>query len=857
MIYFRSVTVFMEKSKFYFILSCLLFCQVALAQQTITLKRLYSTGKFYDVENPVMIDPVNMKGNKFDNKDILESFISFPDQNSFIEELKPDLSDYFFLSKAQKGARFHLLTFKLNVDKYAKTNIRITAPSMFEAYINGNKETSKTTIEDTLLTSKTIKLNFPATPGTYTLLIKYMSLATNKSPEGIKITIEPEDKASTVNYTFDNAGKGNITIKDILDGERVTATSISPNGQYVLLNYTTTKSDGKTFSTKEILSVRTNKRIKLNNSTKYEWMPTTNKLYYTDNTSGEVKLVVLDPETMGEQVLANNIPSGDFQVAPNEQYLIYTDTEVADAAKGDLILLTVPESRQPNNDDRYFLSRYNLSTGLKQRLTFGKHSTSLNDISKDSRYLLYSVTEYTPTIRPFFQTSMYRLDVQTLAVDTLWTNEGFASSASFSPDGKSILIGGSAEAFKGIGQNIKEGQIANSYNNMAFIMDIASRKVEVLGRDFNPSINKSYWNVADGVIYFSVTDKDYERIYKYDPKQKQFTLIPLDEDVIRSISFANNSSLATYFGVSASNSTRAYTLDLKNQRSLLIADPLKDRLNSLNLSKMEDWSFTASDGTTIDGRYYLPPNFDSSKKYPMIVYYYGGTMPTPRTLEAPYPAHVYAALGYVVYVLQPSGTTGYGQEFAARHVNAWGKRTADDIIEGTKKFVADHPFVNGSKIGCIGASYGGFMTMYLQTQTDLFAAAISHAGISSIASYWGEGFWGYTYSSGASANSYPWNNAEMYVGQSPLFQADKVKTPILLLHGTEDTNVPIGESIQMYTALKILGKPVEFIQVKGENHGIRDYKKRIEWNNSIYAWFAKWLQDDSSWWDSMYPQSKN
>lgn len=240
----------------------------------------------------------------------------------------------------------------------------------------------------------------------------------------------------------------------------------------------------------------------------------------------------------------------------------------------------------------------------------------------------------------------------------------------------------------------------------------------------------------------------------------------------------------------------------------------------------------------------------------MIVYYYGGTSPTSRTFEGPYPAHVFAAQGYVVYIIQPSGATGFGQKFAALHVNAWGKRTAEDIIEGVKQFVKEHPYVNDKKIGCVGASYGGFMTMYLQTRTDIFAAAVSHAGISSISSYWGEGYWGYTYSSGASAHSYPWNNPDLYVKQSPLFSADKVHTPILFTHGTVDTNVPIGESIQMYTALKILGRPAEFIQVKDENHGVMNYKRRVEWNNSIMAWFAKWLKDDNGWWKGLYPDAK-
>jgi dipeptidyl aminopeptidase/acylaminoacyl peptidase len=387
-------------------------------------------------------------------------------------------------------------------------------------------------------------------------------------------------------------------------------------------------------------------------------------------------------------------------------------------------------------------------------------------------------------------------------------------------------------------------------------MDLSTKQVEAITKNFDPSIDDAFWNKKDNLIYLRTTDKDYVNMYVYNPSGRSFVKLPLQEDVIRTFDLANNAGAGVYMGVSQSNSTRAYTYDPGARKSVMIADPYKERLDKMELGKIEDWNFINSDGTEIKGNFYLPPDFDPSKKYPAIVYYYGGTTPTSRTFEHPYPRHVFASQGYVVYILQPSGTTGFGQKFAALHVNAWGKRTAEDIIEGVKLFVKEHPYVDDKKIGCIGASYGGFMTMYLQTQTDIFAAAVSHAGISSISSYWGEGYWGYTYSSGASAGSYPWNNQDLYVKQSPLFNADKVNTPILLTHGTADTNVPIGESIQMYTALKILGKPVEFIQVKDENHGVANYKRRIEWNNSIMAWFGKWLKDDNGWWKALYPDSE-
>lgn len=104
------------------------------------------------------------------------------------------------------------------------------------------------------------------------------------------------------------------------------------------------------------------------------------------------------------------------------------------------------------------------------------------------------------------------------------------------------------------------------------------------------------------------------------------------------------------------------------------------------------------------------------------------------------------------------------------------------------------------------------------------------------------------------ANSYPWSNPELYVDQSPLFRADKIHTPLLFIHGDADTNVPVGESIQMYTALKLLGRETAMVLVKDQNHHILDYQKRIRWQNTIFAWFAKWLKDDSAWWQSMYPE---
>lgn len=791
------------------------------------------------VNKPVMADSLNVNGKPFEVKNLLNSTVPFDRALANATVLDADTAGTISFNAPEKGYALHFFSFYLNSDRYTKGTLEVSGPGLFDVYVNDKKvsTTSELTME----------------PHRYEVVVKYLAADTDTCPPTLKAIYKSKEEAKVVASL--NPDK-RYTSRDILEGTNFRGVSLSPNGKYVLVKYYTRLEGGKSESYAQLREADGG-RILLQDKgfiMNANWMPTSNKMYFTRTGFNGKELVTVDPATMQEEVLAENLPEGSFNFTPDEKTLLFTIKEDGPKDGPDMLRILEPNDRLPGFRNRYFIWRYDLQSGLYEQLTFGHNSTYINDVSPDSRYLLFSTSEQDYTSLPHSSNSLYRLDLQTMAVDTLWEDAKYVNGGTFSPDGKTLLVSGSGNAFDGIGLNIKQGQISNTYDGQLFLYDPATRKASALTKDFNPNVTSARWNKYDGLIYMLTEDQDYQRIYTCNPANGKIKQITTPEDVIYNYSLAETAPMMYYYGQSVSNANRLYAYDLESKKNRLIYDLSAEKLKDVKLGEVHDWNFTAEDGTTIQGRYYLPPNFDPQKKYPMIVYYYGGTSPTNRALEFSYSMHMYAALGYVVYTLNPSGTTGFGQEFAARHVNAWGEPTADEIIRGTELFCKEHPFVDPKKIGCAGASYGGFMTQYLQTRTDLFAAAVSHAGISALSSYWGEGYWGYGYCSVANTGTYPWNNPEFFTKHSPLFNADKIKTPLLLLHGNADTNVPVGESIQMFLALKLLGKTVEFIQVDGENHGVADYKKRLEWQNTIFAWFAKWLKDEPEWWDALYPE---
>ena len=424
------------------LLIALLVCATGLfAQSKVTLQKVRAFEPIA-LQKPVLLDSTNLKNEEFSDEKLLSSSLSIPNHNRFSHTLYTDTAGFFHIDKTDSEYSLHLLSFYLAGDKYGKAKLTVTSPNILEVYINGEKKATKAHATDSISTAGSAETTLDGTLNNSRVVIKLLASTNDllaKTP--VKIEVAPDENDSTLNlYLTDNPSR-RVDIKDILEGKRVSSSSISPNAKYILLNLNETLPGGRTNRYIEVYDLK-EKRTLLTESAhrkQLKWMPKSDLLSYVEDSENGRTMYQLNPSTMETSLIAENLPHENFSFSPDEQSLFYSTKERVDVqAPTSLKRMIGIDDRQGNYRDRYFIYQYKLNTGLSQQLTFGKQTARINDVSFDGKQLLFSTSEERLTERPFRVSSMYLLDLETMKVDTLWENEKFVSSAQFSPNKKQL-----------------------------------------------------------------------------------------------------------------------------------------------------------------------------------------------------------------------------------------------------------------------------------------------------------------------------------------------------------------------------------------------------------------------------------
>jgi dipeptidyl aminopeptidase/acylaminoacyl peptidase len=249
----------------------------------------------------------------------------------------------------------------------------------------------------------------------------------------------------------------------------------------------------------------------------------------------------------------------------------------------------------------------------------------------------------------------------------------------------------------------------------------------------------------------------------------------------------------------------------------------------LDLPKMESFTFRGANATDVQGFLIRPPNFDPSKKYPLKFLIHGGQQGAwGDAWSYRWNPELFAADGYVVVMINPRGSTGYGQKFVDEVSGDWGGRPYIDLMKGLDYAENKYPFIDKTRECALGASYGGFMADYILTHTDRFACIVTHDGMYN-----------------------PWDFYNLPADQdpfrkfSPMLAIDNARTPTLVIHGQKDYRLDLSEGLQLFDALQIRGVPSKMLYFPDEGHWVQKPQNSQLWYSTVNDWVDRWTHTNA------------
>jgi dipeptidyl aminopeptidase/acylaminoacyl peptidase len=235
-----------------------------------------------------------------------------------------------------------------------------------------------------------------------------------------------------------------------------------------------------------------------------------------------------------------------------------------------------------------------------------------------------------------------------------------------------------------------------------------------------------------------------------------------------------------------------------------------------------------------------PVGAEPGKKYPTILTIHGGPHSSAFGFNWIELHQLLTGSGYGVVFINPRGSVGYGQSFSDGSVLNWGGGDYKDLMRGLDAAIEQNAWIDTTRLGVTGGSYGGFMTNWVITQTPRFKAAVATASLSNLISFYGTSL--YTDLVEAEFDQRPWDNYPMLWQWSPLAHVEHATTPTLFIHGESDNDVPITQAEEMYTALRKLGVDAMLARYPGEGHGFHRPVFIMDSNKRMFDWFDKYLR---------------
>ena len=379
--------------------------------------------------------------------------------------------------------------------------------------------------------------------------------------------------------------------------------------------------------------------------------------------------------------------------------------------------------------------------------------------------------------------------------------------------------------------------------NSIYIMETdGSNKFEIK-MDLDRNISNLYWSGDDKKIFFQFDDKGITKIGSVTLDGKFETIV----DQVGGLSFSrpysggffslsNNNKYTFTYGTPYNPADLATGFKGSKKR---ITNLNKDLFDYKKLGKIEEiWYESSYDGKMIQGWIVKPPNFDNSKKYPLILEIHGGPH-TNYGFHFSSEVQLFASKGYVVLYTNPRGSTSYGKEFANLIHHNYPSQDYDDLISGVDNLI-ERGYIDENNLFVTGGSGGGVLTSWIIGKTDRFSAAVVAKPVINWYSFvlYADNI-GYFYKYWF--NDLPWNDPDSYLKRSPISYVGNVKTPTMVLTGEKDYRTPMAESEQFYAGLKLNKVESMLVRIPNANHGIASKPSNlIAKVNAIISWFEKY-----------------